>query len=751
MRKTLVIALLLCICIQVSAQTYTLRDEWVDCGNDCKLLDPYYSEGVTFTWTGSSVNGKAHGKGVAKKYKNGEWESTYEGEYKNGIREGHGIFTHADGSVKEGNFVNGQLMGRGKGDYSDGNEYEGNFINYRMHGNGKLRLGNGTTFEGFMVSDLPYTGKLTSYDGTVVYIQSGEQVDKIKEKKSNYSPQLGVVQTEYFDEDWERCEPKNAAYYRRVTYKAPNTPDGIVKDFYISGSLQSTFTAIYIDYADEDKNFKEGEALWYYENGSLEQKRYYYNNAINGPLTYYYPSGEVQVEANYTLGVPDGATVAYEENGDVSTVRLYEDGKLKDGKYLQIEQDDNSFFVYEVDFSDDPDYWNYSGPNGNIGVITSEALTFEAYPGRVVRTGIEGNMASSKFGYIKVTTFRPSKDCETMIILSWGFKDDENQSFVSLYKDEFKYATFIRERQVGGQDDYEQCPYIDDETNEICIFYDEEDLYIGINGEYVYHENRLPELGNYYVLSAYNASDDSQSIVLMGTLAYMESADAEEVLAYLESAIPATDWKGSGSGFFVSEDGYIATNHHVVEDATAIEVTFQRDGVSESHAASVVLSDRQNDLAILKIDDNFSKMKPLPYGFSTSAKEVGCETFTLGYPIANVMGPEVKFTDGKISSKTGIHGDVTVYQITVPIQPGNSGGPLFDTNGNIIGITSAALNREYFRSENVNYAIKSIYLQSLIESLPVSIKLPPSAQAADKSLTDKIKMFSDYMVYIKVK
>ena len=72
--------------------------------------------------------------------------------------------------------------------------------------------------------------------------------------------------------------------------------------------------------------------------------------------------------------------------------------------------------------------------------------------------------------------------------------------------------------------------------------------------------------------------------------------------------------------------------------------------------------------------------------------------------MADVMGNELKFTDGKISSKSGIQGDARVYQISVPIQPGNSGGPLFDMRGNVVGITSSGLNRDYFKSENVNYA-----------------------------------------------
>jgi len=174
MRTTLTtLILLIATFLCGNAQTYTLEDKWVDCGNNTQLLDPYYSSGVTFTWTGAAKGGKANGQGVATKYKNGKFESKYDGTYRNGIREGKGTFTHMDGSVKTGTFINGQLTGKGFCKDENGNSYEGEFLNYRMHGNGTLRWGNGSTFVGYMVNDAPYTGKFTSYTGDVTYIQKG--------------------------------------------------------------------------------------------------------------------------------------------------------------------------------------------------------------------------------------------------------------------------------------------------------------------------------------------------------------------------------------------------------------------------------------------------------------------------------------------------------------------------------------------------------------------------------------------------
>jgi S1-C subfamily serine protease len=119
----------------------------------------------------------------------------------------------------------------------------------------------------------------------------------------------------------------------------------------------------------------------------------------------------------------------------------------------------------------------------------------------------------------------------------------------------------------------------------------------------------------------------------------------------------------------------------------------------------------------------------------------------LGYPQLQKQGTEIKFTDGKISAKTGYKGNITEYQISVPIQPGNSGGPLFDSKGNLIGITTAYL----VDAQNVNYAIKTSYLKNLVEVMPEKITLPANTEIYSKSLTDKIKVLSDFIPIILVK
>lgn len=211
------------------------------------------------------------------------------------------------------------------------------------------------------------------------------------------------------------------------------------------------------------------------------------------------------------------------------------------------------------------------------------------------------------------------------------------------------------------------------------------------------------------------------------------------------------EWSGSGSGFFISTDGYFVTNNHVIEDISYIEVEYTMGGVLNVYEAEIIQIDKQNDLAILKIKDkSFTNFTSIPYNFQTDIKDVGESVFALGYPKAfSGMGTEIKFTDGKISSKTGYNGDVSMYQTSTPIQPGNSGGPMFDLDGNLIGITTAKFNDEMV--ENVSYSVKSNYLKNLIDVLPSQIVLPSDKSLNTRSLTEKIKILSEYVVLIKVR
>ena len=210
----------------------------------------------------------------------------------------------------------------------------------------------------------------------------------------------------------------------------------------------------------------------------------------------------------------------------------------------------------------------------------------------------------------------------------------------------------------------------------------------------------------------------------------------------------------TGTGFAISRNGFIATNAHVVKGASRIKVDMfsGKDGSVSQYDAEVVVVDPINDVAIIRITDlNYRNLKSLPYSIETRAN-VGAEVYTIGYPLSSIMGSNYKVSNGIISSNSGINDDIRLYQMTVPIQPGNSGGPLLNKNGNIVGITSAGLNGEAINThvENVFYAIKSLYLLNAIYSIPDIEDMPNESIVKGMTLEEQINVIKDYIYLIKV-
>jgi uncharacterized protein len=172
----------------------------------------------------------------------------------------------------------------------------------------------------------------------------------------------------------------------------------------------------------------------------------------------------------------------------------------------------------------------------------------------------------------------------------------------------------------------------------------------------------------------------------------------------------------SGTGFLITDDGYLISNFHVVKDARKVRVLTSA-GLIE---AKVVQVDTANDLALLKVEGTFS---PLPIAASRTVN-LGGTVATVGFPDIGLQGFAPKLAKGEIASLAGAGDDPRYFQISVPVQPGNSGGALVDEKGNVVGIVSAKLDASAAFAatgslpENVNYAIKSSLLLSFLESVP---------------------------------
>jgi len=182
----------------------------------------------------------------------------------------------------------------------------------------------------------------------------------------------------------------------------------------------------------------------------------------------------------------------------------------------------------------------------------------------------------------------------------------------------------------------------------------------------------------------------------------------------------------TGTGFFITDDGYMISNNHVVKDATKVRLVTSAGLID----VKVVKVDAANDLALLKADGRFA---PLPIASSRSMK-LGGTVVTVGFPNTGMQGFAPKFAKGEIASLSGAEDDARYFQISVPVQPGNSGGALVDEHGNVVGVVSAKLNAAAALAasgalpENVNYAVKSSLLLSFLESVPDGINKPEATQ-----------------------
>jgi S1-C subfamily serine protease len=176
---------------------------------------------------------------------------------------------------------------------------------------------------------------------------------------------------------------------------------------------------------------------------------------------------------------------------------------------------------------------------------------------------------------------------------------------------------------------------------------------------------------------------------------------------------------GFGSGVFITRDGHLLTAAHVVENAAKVKAWLNEETVE----AEIIAIDHPNDLALLKVDAN---VEAAPVR-SSAGVELGNEVFTIGFPNMLLQGSEPKFTEGTISSTSGMRDDPRQFQVSVQVQPGNSGGALFDENGNVVGLVVARLDDEATSQltgslpQNVNYAVKSSYALPLLESLKAGL------------------------------
>jgi serine protease Do len=211
-----------------------------------------------------------------------------------------------------------------------------------------------------------------------------------------------------------------------------------------------------------------------------------------------------------------------------------------------------------------------------------------------------------------------------------------------------------------------------------------------------------------------------------------------------EKASPKATTSFGATGFLISSAGYVVTNHHVVQGADSI---YLENSNGESFKSKILYIDPLNDLAVLYIDDPaYKKLKQIPYTFKDSPSDLGEEVFTIGFP-----RDEAVYGQGYVSSNSGYAGDTTAYQVAIPVNPGNSGGPLLDAKGQVIGMISG----KQTGTDGASFAIKTKTLVQSLEAIPQDSLNAPLFLNKKNGLqglkrTEQIKRIQDYVYMVKV-
>ncbi len=220
-----------------------------------------------------------------------------------------------------------------------------------------------------------------------------------------------------------------------------------------------------------------------------------------------------------------------------------------------------------------------------------------------------------------------------------------------------------------------------------------------------------------------------------------QKIDGVKDQAPAESNIPFIT---GGTGFLIDTKGYIVTNAHVVKDAQHVAV---QSSNGKDLFAKVIYSDIEKDIAILKITDkNYKPVSSIHYSIRRNGGDLAEAIFTMGYPRNDIV-----YGNGYIASKTGYNGDTLSCQITIPANKGNSGSPVLNKNGEVIGILSKKENTV----EGAAFALRSKYIFEAVNELQKdssykNIKLPVASTLKGKERTQQVNSISGFVFMVKV-
>lgn len=602
---------------------------------------------------------------------------------------------------------------------------------------------------------------------------------------------------EFFSSEWKQCDSAIASYYRLITYDDKGSPVGMVRDYFISGELQWEGKFSFFDKYDSYNSKHQGLCTWYHKNGKKQTASYYQNGILSGHSTGWYENGTRAYECTYKEGKLVGTYVAWYESGLLQSYAYYNNGEIVGADAYNCDEFGECGATEKYDFfppkpiknKKDADlnlYDLFNSYGSDYGYYTAKAdvkdFTTDIPEEKIKTTYKDQGLiltASKEEGTKKL--FKPLDYTKLLVITSkithvkgdsksksglvFAYTDDKNYHSILVDKEgnyevgQYVDGTYteLSKGTASPSSSYDDYNYFDYNSTEkkgntkkenyyelfLMSYKDTVQLFVGYTP--VYKTASFKGSGSYI---GYKVAPNSS--IKIKDLVITRSIDAPFVSADIDAkTMKNKAWKSTGSGFVVSTDGYIVTNHHVVDGANEMEVDLIRDGNVVSYKCEVILKDEKSDLAVIKITDpNFKNFTSIPYTIQTKLEEVGTNVYALGYPFAmSTLGNELKYTEGSINARTGMDGNILAYQVSAPVQPGNSGGPLLDYDGNIIGV----INSKLFYADNVAFAVKANYILNLLYLLPKYPDYPTTTTLKGKSASEQVTIMREYVPLIKVR
>ncbi|MFN5183961.1 MAG: trypsin-like peptidase domain-containing protein [Bacteroidota bacterium] len=519
----------------------------------------------------------------------------------------------------------------------------------------------------------------------------------------------------YFDKNGKSATSTSAYYYR-----VPMDGDGNYKSFYQNGGalfFEGKITKA--DRDDESKNKYDGLCKWYYKNGKNRMIRTFNSKGQeNGTSSYYFETGKIQKEIEYT------------------------DGSVVNNRYKEFDESGSAQRIFEEDFSNNNNDWDLYVGSKSASQLYRGSLELTSFTDEGTSRYISVPIESKEFIIEAEMNTASLKDGDRAGII-YGFKDWQNFHYFFITNSSF-YAGTVYEGVSDSRAEGMFCSsVVANGKNNLKILTNGDKILFSVNGEIQLSSGKLRNFGSNVGVLVTGKSAFSVDKLIVKELEFSSVGNDNN------SNSADVEVKASGTGLLFTKNGYILTNHHVIENSNKVIIEFTGGNTTGSYSAKVVTSDKENDVAILKIDDPaFKQLDKIPFSFKEGGVEVGASVFTIGYPYAlSGMGKEAKFTDGKVSAKTGYNNAINSFQTSIPVQPGNSGGPVFTEKCQLTGLISATIRQ----TDNVSYAVKLNYIKNLIELLPETIDIPNDQSLSGLSLEEKIKALSKFSVLIKIK